>query len=390
MATPNTTLALLLTLILFITSAKAAYNVLDYGAKPNGKIDSAKPFLAAWAAACRSPSPATVHVPSGRFLLNKLAFQGPCRSPRINFRIFGTLVAPSYTVIGTASQWILFSKVDGLSINGGIIDGQATTLWACKLLAGIKNCPRGAPSLWFSKTTNLFINGLISIRSELAHIVLSNCEGVTFRNVKISAAGNSPNTDGVHVYMSKGVTITGSTIKTGDDCISIGPGSSNLWIEGVFCGPGHGISIGSLGKSLREPGVQNVTVRSVTFSGTQNGVRIKTWARPSYGFVQGIVFENIVMRNVQNPIVIDQDYCPNNRNCPGQQSGIKISNVKYKNIKGTSATPIAVKLDCSRTDPCIGISLQDIKLTYKKKAALSYCRNADGGAAGIVIPRSCL
>ncbi|KAK1288014.1 hypothetical protein QJS10_CPB19g00753 [Acorus calamus] len=287
MATPNTTLALLLTLILFITSAKAAYNVLDYGAKPNGKIDSAKPFLAAWAAACRSPSPATVHVPSGRFLLNKLAFRGPCRSPRINFRIFGTLVAPSYTVIGTASQWILFSQVDGLSINGGILDGQATTLWACKLLAGIKNCPRGAP-------------------------------GVTFRNVKISATGNSPNTDGVHIYMSKGVTITGSTIKTGDDCISIGPGSSNLWIEGVFCGPGHGISIGSLGKSLREPGVKNVTVRSVTFSGTQNGVRIKTWARPSYGFVRGIVFENIVIRNVQNPIVIDQDYCPYNRNCPGQ------------------------------------------------------------------------
>ncbi|KAK1287647.1 hypothetical protein QJS10_CPB19g00760 [Acorus calamus] len=330
MATPNTTLALLLTLILFITSAKAAYNVLDYGAKPNGKIDSAKPFLAAWAAACRSPSPATVHVPSGRFLLNKLAFRGPCRSPRINFRIFGTLVAPSYTVIGTASQWILFSQVDGLSINGGILDGQATTLWACKLLAGIKNCPRGAP-------------------------------GVTFRNVKISATGNSPNTDGVHIYMSKGVTITGSTIKTGDDCISIGPGSSNLWIEGVFCGPG-----------------------------TQNGVRIKTWARPSYGFVQGIVFENIVMRNVQNPIVIDQNYCPYNRNCLGQQSGIKISNVKYRNIKGTSATPIAVRFDCSRTDSCTGISLQNIQLTYMKKAAFSYCRNADGGAAGVVIPRSCL
>ncbi|KAE9451851.1 hypothetical protein C3L33_16248, partial [Rhododendron williamsianum] len=81
--------------------------------------------------------------------------------------------------------------------------------------------------------------------------------------------------------MSSGVTVLNSRIATGDDCISIGPGSSNLWIENVACGPGHGISIGSLGWELQEPGVQNVTVKTVTFTSTSNGVRIKTWGRPS-------------------------------------------------------------------------------------------------------------
>lgn len=79
-------------------------------------------------------------------------------------------------------------------------------------------------------------------------------------------------------------------------------------------------SIGSLGWNAQEAGVQNVTVKSTTFRGTQNGVRIKTWARPSNAFVKGVVFQHSVMVNVQFPIIIDQQYCPDNKNCPTQVS----------------------------------------------------------------------
>lgn len=82
-------------------------------------------------------------------------------------------------------------------------------------------------------------------------------------------------------------------------------------------------SIGSLGKVLEENGVQNVTVTSTTFTGTQNGVRIKTWGRQSNGFAKNILFQHATMVNVQNPIVIDQNYCPDNNNCPGQVSRFK-------------------------------------------------------------------
>jgi len=67
-----------------------------------------------------------------------------------------------------------------------------------------------------------------------------------------------------------------------------------------------------------EKGVENVTLTNAIFSGSDNGVRIKTWARPSNGFVRNVVFQNIVMDRVQNPIIIDQNYCPNNQGCPGQ------------------------------------------------------------------------
>lgn len=64
--------------------------------------------------------------------------------------------------------------------------------------------------------------------------------------------------------------------------------------------------------------MQYVTVKSCTFSGTENGVRIKSWGRPSNGFTKNILFQHAVMTNVQNPILIDQNYCPDDKNCPNQ------------------------------------------------------------------------
>lgn len=73
-----------------------------------------------------------------------------------------------------------------------------------------------------------------------------------------------------------------------------------------------------MGKDLKEAGVQNVTVKTVTFTGTQNGVRIKTWGRPSNGFVRNVLFQDAIMVNVENPVIIDQNYCSDNKGCPGQ------------------------------------------------------------------------
>lgn len=73
------------------------------------------------------------------------------------------------------------------------------------------------------------------------HIVINGCQNVTMKGLKVLASGNSPNTDGIHVQMSSNVAVLNSKIGTGDDCISIGPGTSNLHIENIVCGPGHGI-----------------------------------------------------------------------------------------------------------------------------------------------------
>lgn len=120
------------------------YNVVSLGAKPDGKTDSSKAFISAWAKACASDIPAGIYVPTGRFLLRNLVFSGQCNNNDITFQIAGTLVAPSdYRVIGNSGNWIFFQHVNGVTISGGVLDGQGTGLWACKASSG-NSCPSGA------------------------------------------------------------------------------------------------------------------------------------------------------------------------------------------------------------------------------------------------------
>ncbi|CAM8970931.1 unnamed protein product [Rhodiola kirilowii] len=373
--------------LLFVSTTEGAYNVVSFGARADGRSDSTAAFLRTWAVACRSARPATIVVPKGRFVVRQIEFRGPCRS-RIAIFIYGTVAAPAnYLALGNAQNWILFSHVNRMSIHGGTIDANGASYWACRKSG--KNCPTGATSMQFSSANNIVVSRLMSINSRMFHFVINGCKNIKMQNMKLLAPDESPNTDGIHVMRSSGVTITGSDIRTGDDCISIGPGSSNLWMENLRCGPGHGVSIGSLAQSLNEEGVQNVTLTNTVFYGTQNGIRIKSWGRQSNGFVRNVLFSNINMYKVKNPIIIDQSYCPSNQGCPHQGLSVKISSVTYKNIKGTSATPVAVKLHCSRNKPCSGMRLEDIKLTYGKIRSLSSCQNIHGTSSRMIAPLSC-
>ncbi|KAF3621036.1 Polygalacturonase [Capsicum annuum] len=377
-------------LFLFVELSNAAttYNVLSFGAVPNEQTDATQSFLNAWRAACSSVEATTIYVPKGRYLVGAATFRGPCKN-RITVRIDGTLVAPSdYWAIGNSGYWLLFIQVNGISVIGGNLDAKGAAFWACR--NSNNNCPVGARSITFNWANDVVVSGLLSINSQLTHLVINSCNNVMVRNVRIIAPDQSPNTDGIHVQSSTGVTITGSRIKTGDDCISIGPGTRNLWMEKILCGPGHGVSIGSLGRNYEEDGVQNVTLTYSIFTGSDNGLRIKSWARPSTSFVKNIYYRNIVMKYVDNPIIIDQNYCPNGQDCPGQTSGVKISQVTYKNIEGTSTTEVAMKFDCSPSNPCEGIQIQDIKLTHMNKKAKSFCKNVQGIKKGVILPDSCI
>lgn len=125
----------------------AKYNVIKFGAKPDGKTDSTGPFIEAWKSACGSPKPATIYVPKGRYLLKATNFRGPCKR-KVTFLIDGTLVAPEdYMALGDSGFWILFNHVENLVVSGGKFDGKGAGFWNCRRSG--KSCPVGARVRYF-------------------------------------------------------------------------------------------------------------------------------------------------------------------------------------------------------------------------------------------------
>ncbi|KAJ4839643.1 hypothetical protein Tsubulata_043252 [Turnera subulata] len=366
-------------------------NVDDFGAKANGKDDS-EAFKKAWSEACSSKRSAVIVVPKNKsYRLKPITFSGPCKSD-LQFLIYGTIKAsPRISDYeNDRRHWLVFENVQKLRVRGGgTIDGNGKIWWvkSCKVNKSMP-CKHAPTAVTFVDCMNLIVANVRFVNAQQMHLTFQQCRNVRALNLVVLAPGNSPNTDGIHVTGTQNIRISKSVIKTGDDCISIVSGSKNVQATDIVCGPGHGISIGSLGAGNSEATVSDVFVNRATLTGTTNGVRIKTWQGGS-GYAKNIMFQNVVMRNVSNPIIIDQNYCDRDSSCPEQASAVKISNVTYRNIRGTSESEVALKFDCSKSIPCQAISLQDVSLTREEdgERAKAACANVKLAKRGKVSPQ---
>ncbi|KAL1538558.1 polygalacturonase-like protein [Salvia divinorum] len=353
------------------------FSVLSYGAKGDGVADDTNAFEQAWADACKVQG-STVVIPSGSvFLVKPVAFSGPNCQSNIVFQLDGKIIAPTNSGAWGKGllQWLDFSKLKGIAIRGqGVIDGRGSVWWndkttayqaqddASDLLEGEDKggMPSAKPTaLRFYGSTDVTVTGITIQNSPQTHLKFDDCIGVQVSGISISSPGNSPNTDGIHLQNSQDVVIHTTNLACGDDCISIQTGCSGVYVHNVNCGPGHGISIGGLGKDGTKACVSNITVRDSTITNTMNGVRIKTWQGGS-GSVKGVMFSNIQVSEVENPILIDQYYC-DGRKCGNKTSNVAISSVTYRSVKGSYVTN-PIRFACSESTPCSGITLSTVVL----------------------------
>jgi hypothetical protein len=138
---------------------------------------------------------------------------------------------------------------------------------------------------------------------------------------------------------------------------------------------GHGVSIGS----YTSGGVDSMLVDSCTFTGTDNGIRIKS-QRDRGGNVRGITYSNLTMTNVRYPIFFTAFYSgiplqsadtlyPITSTTPYFHD-INVINLTSTNSSSSSVAGIIVGVP---EEPFTNITLQNVKLTAYKGIEL---RNA--------------
>jgi polygalacturonase len=209
------------------------------------------------------------------------------------------------------------TNAENVSIEGeGVIDGNGESWWQMARTvhdAGVMgNHPR--PRLIvFDHCKHVRVEGVTIQNSPFWQLVPYYSDDVTIKNIRVLAPPHSPNTDAVDPFSSSNVRIDHLYADVGDDDIAIKSGAINspggdepsrdITITDCTFLHGHGLSIGS----EIAGGAHNITAERIRFEGTDNGIRVKA-NRDRGNDVSDLVFRDIDMKNVANPLVISEYY----------------------------------------------------------------------------------
>ena len=260
-----------------------------------------------------------------------------------------------------------------ISITGaGTIDGNGKIWWDAKASA-----PKGQPEsprpllIDLTNSKQILIEGVTIQNSPQYNITTFWCDGLTVRNVTILNPGRgAPNTDGIDPFSTSHVLIEHTTIDTGDDNVAIKSGlvergdpdvpSTDIVIRDCTFRAGHGLSIGS----ETAGGVRNVTVERVTFTGTRQGIRIKS-ARGRGNDIGNFTYRDIKMEDVETPIEITNYYTGMVKNDPGQpvtEHTPKFHDITIENLTATGAKRAAAIMGLPES-PIKNLVLKNVNIT---------------------------
>ena len=328
-------------------------NVKEYGAKGDGiTSDTAAINLAIYTA----PKNSTVYVPKGTYLVHQILLKSGVdiyleKGATILQSTNRTELAiikgyeRSYDHIDAEinSTWeghpldsyasLIYGKsVTDVHIYGeGKLDGngEASGFWNNP---GAKNIAYRPKNILLVDCVNVQISSLCSTNSASWNIHLHGCDDVSLKALTILSRESSPNTDGISPESCHSVEIVGCYFSVGDDCIAIRAGkyymslkhrkpTRAVTIRNCLMENGEGaVTIGSEMSS----GVYGVDVSQCLMKNTRRGLRIKTRrGRGEHGVVDGVTFQNVVMKGVSHCFVVNMFY-----NC--DQDG-KSDYVKDKN-----------------------------------------------------------
>jgi polygalacturonase len=254
------------------------------------------------------------------------------------------------TATGTCTALIRSRGANSGVMGDGVIDGQGgepmmgtTQSWWD--LTAASNGGAGNPPLIQSQTATNFTLYRITLHNSPKFHVKLDAAGFVVWGITIKTPSNAVNSQGTALAATTALNTDGidpgeaasngyivcSSISVGDDQIAIKgrTGVDHLTIAHNHFGTGHGMSIGS----ETNGGVSNINVYDLSIDGTNsgmgggssNGIRIKS--DPSQGgVVTNVTYDDVCVREVANPIVLNPRYSTSTGTLIPTFSGIAIHN----------------------------------------------------------------
>ncbi len=338
---------------------------------------------------CGAAGGGTLVIPKGTFLINPITLKS---------NVYLSLDAQAVLQFTTDSSLYLKNNVvvnhliNGDSLHNvailgkGTIDGSGATWWTLFQNNGNLKRPK---MIYVNRIVNFTVDGVTLKNSPMFHIKFNQCKYVTVSNITVTAPSNSPNTDGIDPANSKHVHIFNCTIGTGDDNIALKSGRvfasgevllgtpaggiiteegicEDIFISGCTFLSGHGLSIGS----EIDCGVRNLTVHDCSFTGTTNGIRIKS-AVGLGGVLQNLRYSKITMKNVSNPLIITFDYTSSSGTYPDTPS---LNGFYIDSLTATGAGTIGSLAGLSNS-VLNDVSLSNVTISGTKGLSITHAQN---------------
>ncbi|KAH9616956.1 hypothetical protein KSS87_014654 [Heliosperma pusillum] len=308
--------------ISLVSSAPTIFDVTKFGAKGDGKPEYNEDgestigmaFIQAWSKACNSIGASTVLIPKGTFAVAQVLFTGPCQST-VTVELQGNIIADPDVSQFPNNELIVFQDVEGAKLVGtGSIDANRPLSMITALDPEKPFIYMDVmPSISLLSVKKFAMSGIKSMNPVAFHVLVDSSHEVSITNVNFEAINMRPtaHSDAIFITMSTSVAVTNCQIKTGDACVTVSGGSK-------------------------------------------------------VGQISDLTFEDLVLENVHQAITVKQDYLPT----PDKPHRAKLSNVHFKNIKGTFIGNTGVSFACSKNVPCDGIELDNIDIKYTGMVAI--------------------
>ena len=310
------------------------FNIVDYGAKPDGKTLATAAIQKA-IDACTQSGGGRVVVPAGTFLTTTVELRDHVT---LELQAGATLLGSSQIEDYTARHLVVADSARNIGLIGpGTIDGRGPSFWQKRaeirasrqkfswIPAFAYEHPAKPPGgiVRLVGCSDVRITDITLKNSESWTVHLLGCADVQVRGLRIRNPLHGPNTDGIDLEACRNVLISDCDIFTGDDAICLK----------------------NTAASHNHLSCRDITVTNCIITTTCNGFKIGTG---TIGDFENIVFGNSIIRAAAEDDPLVKESLPtldpaHHGNALGPISGVAIETVDGGDVRGVAVSNLVMR-----------------------------------------------